>query len=58
MSNPDDIVGHKTFDTGEHDANGFPLMRHEPLTRTEADALWEAAKASEADRAALSKVSP
>lgn len=40
MSDPNDIVGHKTFSDG-------PLsFRHEPLTRAEADALWE-----EADRA-------
>lgn len=46
------IVGHKTFDTGERDpATGFPLMRHEPLTRAEGEALWEAAKAAEAERA-------
>jgi hypothetical protein len=45
MSNPGDIVGHKTFDTGETDpATGFPVLRHEPLTRAEADALWEASE--------------
>jgi len=48
-----DIVGHKTFDTGEIDEEtGFPKLRHEPLTRAEADALWEAAKAAEAKRTA------
>jgi hypothetical protein len=41
MENPNEIVGHKTFMDG----------RHEPLTRAEADALWESAKASEAKRA-------
>ena len=47
-----DIVGHKTFDTGEIDpATGFPKLRHEPLTRAEGEALWESAKAREAERA-------
>lgn len=50
---PDDIVGHKTFDTGETDPEtGFPKLRHEPLTRAEAAALWEAAEAAKADRIA------
>lgn len=48
MDKPDDIVGHKTFDTGEIcPETGFPRVRHEPLTRAEADAIWteiEAAK--------------
>ena len=53
MEKPDDIVGHKTFDTGERDpATGFPLMRHEPLTRAEGEAMWERAKVREAKRAA------
>jgi len=53
VETPDDIVGHKTFDTGETDeTTGFPKLRHEPLTRAEADALWDACKAAEADRAA------
>lgn len=48
---PTDIVGHKTFDTGERDeATGLPKLRHEPLTRAEGEALWEAAKAAEAKR--------
>ena len=49
---PDDIVGHKTFDTGTLGESGFPLMRHEPLTRREADALWEACERAREDRAA------
>jgi hypothetical protein len=50
---PDDIVGHKTFDTGEIcPETGFPAMRHEPLTRREADALWERAMALKAKREA------
>lgn len=53
MENPNDIVGHKTFDTGERDPEtGFPKMRHESLTRAEREALWESAKQAEADRAA------
>jgi hypothetical protein len=49
---PDDIVGHKTFGTGRHDpATGLPETRHEPLTRAEADAMWESAKAAEQARA-------
>lgn len=44
----DDIVGHRTFSTGDP-ANPF---RHEPLTRAEADALFAAADAAEAKRAA------
>jgi hypothetical protein len=52
QSNMNDIVGHKTFDTGEIDPEtGFPLLRHEPLTRAEGEALWEAAKAAEKKRA-------
>lgn len=50
---PDDIVGHKTFSTGEIcPETGFPASRHEPLTRAEADALWEACEAARAKRAA------
>jgi hypothetical protein len=49
----DEIVGHMTFDTGEIDeTTGFPLLRHEPLTRAMADALWELAEAREVKRAA------
>lgn len=49
---PNDIVGHKTFDTGERDPEtGFPLLRHEPLTRAEGEALWNRAKERERQRA-------
>ena len=42
---PDDIVGHKTFATGEIcSETGFPVLRHEPLTRAEGDALWACAE--------------
>lgn len=45
MENPDDIVGHKTFATGEIcSETGFPVLRHEPLTRAEGDALWACAE--------------
>ena len=40
-----DIVGHKTFRDGGK-------TWHEPLTRAEADAIWERCKAAEAKRAA------
>lgn len=43
----DDIVGHKTIDTGEIGEDGFPKFRHEPLTRGEAEAIWDQ---SEKDR--------
>lgn len=46
-----DIVGHKTFDTGEIGPEGFPVLRHEPLTRAEADALWETCGLEKAKRA-------
>lgn len=49
--NPDDVVGHKTIDTGERDQHGFPILRHEPLTRAEGEALWEAAKKAGRERA-------
>ena len=48
--NPDDIVGHKTFSTGERDQDGFPVHRHEPLTRAEASAMWDAAEKAKAER--------
>jgi|GEM_PF-2404929 len=41
----DKIVGHKTF------SDGPMSFRHEPLTKREADALWEAAEKAKADRA-------
>lgn len=53
MPNPDDIVGHKTFDTGETGPDGFPALRHEPLTRAEADELWKLAEATKKRRADL-----
>jgi hypothetical protein len=46
MTDPTEIVGHKTFSDGE---GGF---RHEPLTSEEADAIWIAAEAQQAKRAA------
>ena len=42
---PDDIVGHKTF------ADGPDGFRHEPLTRAEAEALWDACEKERAQRA-------
>lgn len=51
---PDDIVGHKTFDTGEIcPETGFPKMRHEPLTRAEANGIWERIEARQKARAEL-----
>ena len=53
MASDDDVVGHKTFSTGEiNPKTGFPELRHEPLTRSEADALMAAADAAQAKRAA------
>lgn len=51
MENPNDIVGHKTFDTGERGEDGFPVFRHEPLTRAEGEALRQSAKEAERLRA-------
>lgn len=52
MKEPADIVGHKTLDTGEIDpATGFPRLRHEPLTRADADALLAEADRAKAERA-------
>ena len=48
---PDDIVGHKTFSTGERDEDGFPKHRHEPLTRAEADAMMNIADQQKQKRA-------
>lgn len=49
---PDNIVGHKTFDTGEIcPETGFPKMRHEPLTRAVANAIWESADRAQKERA-------
>lgn len=48
----DEIVGHKTFNTGERcPETGMPKLRHEPLTRKEADAIWAAVEAAVAKRA-------
>jgi hypothetical protein len=48
---PDDIVGHKTFNTGARDPEtGFPQLRHEPLTRSEADALLASVEAAKKQR--------
>ena len=52
MESPDDIVGHKTISTGELGPSGFPAVRHEPLTRAEADALWKQAEEAQAKREA------
>ncbi len=45
MSDPSEVVGHKTFSDGQ---GGF---RHEPLTKAEADELWAAAEKAKAERA-------
>ena len=47
MSDPNEIVGHKTFINDD----GL-TFRHEPLTRAEGDALWAAVEAAKAERAA------
>lgn len=52
MADPEEIVGHKTIATGERGPHGLPFMRHEPLTRSEADALWERAEQHQRQRAA------
>lgn len=52
MTRPDDIVGHKTFATGERDEHGLPIHRHEPLTRAEGKALWAHAQRCHEDRVA------
>lgn len=37
---PDEIVGHKTIAAGDRDPEtGFPVFRHEPLTKAEREAL-------------------
>lgn len=48
---PTDIVGHKTFDTGEIGPEGFPVLRHEPLTRAEAADILAQIDRKEAARA-------
>lgn len=52
MDSPDDIVGHKTLSTGEIGPDGFPELKHEPLTRREAEALHERVEARTRKRAA------
>ena len=48
----DPVVGHKSFSTGELDPEtGFPRLRHEPIRKSEADAMWKAAKEARARRA-------
>ncbi len=44
--------GHKTFDTGERDEHGLPIYRHEPITETEAKALWKGMEKAQKERAA------
>lgn len=46
----DEIIGHKTFDTGERGEGGFPIYRHEPLTRSEGEALRASVEAAQAKR--------
>lgn len=49
---PNEVVGHKTFATGETGPEGFPVLRHEPLTRAEADAIFHEIDEKKAKRAA------
>lgn len=51
LTDGDDVVGHQTFDTGEIGPLGFPVLRHEPLTRAEADAIIKSANDAEHKRA-------
>lgn len=51
MSDPNEIVGHKTIATGKIGHSGFPEHRHEPLTRAEADEIWERVEAERKARA-------
>lgn len=46
-----EVVGHKSFYTGEVGPQGFPVLRHEPLTRGEAEAILAAADKAKAERA-------
>lgn len=48
----DVIVGHKTVSTGRVGPFGFPEVRHEPLTRAEADALIAESERTMEQRAA------
>lgn len=50
VQHPDDIVGHKTVDTGERDEHGFPVYRHEPITRAEGEAIWAHAELCDRER--------
>lgn len=52
LKSPDDVVGHKTFATGQLNELGFPELKHEPLTRAEAEEMFKAADAAKAKRAA------
>jgi len=52
MSSSDDIIGHRTFATGKIGPTGFPELRHEPLTRADADHIWERCEADKNARAA------
>lgn len=51
MSDADEVIGHKTFYTGEIGTDGFPALRHEPLTRGEADAVLKSVRDAEKKRA-------
>lgn len=51
MDEPTDIVGHKSFDTGDLSHEGFPVLRHEPITRAEAEAIFKRAEEAKVDRA-------
>jgi len=51
MENPEDIVGHKTFSTGEIcPQTGLPALRHEPLMRCEAEAMMALADVAQSKR--------
>lgn len=46
-----DIVGHSTIATGETGPEGFPAVRHEPLSRADAIAILAQSEHEEAERA-------
>ncbi len=46
----DPVVGHKTINTGEIGEYGFPILRHEPLRKSEADAMLAACDESDRRR--------
>lgn len=52
MESSDDVVGHKTFTTGERDEHGMSIFRHAPLTRAEGQTLWEECQRAHDDRVA------